>query len=465
MGCTISFGFDNVTGSNILINSRNKKILLDYGMYQGPKDESYLKNQKIYESKFIPDHLIVSHAHIDHSGNIPILTSNGYNGKIFATPQTYELCKHMLKDSAKVAAKEMPIISRQLRNKGIKTKVFPLYTEEDVNYCFLKNWKLTEYNTPTKIEDNVEFTFFDSCHILGSASIQINVKDKTKHRIYYTADLGHDSSMICNEPVVPQGIDYLICESTYGLRKRDINYDVEQNLINYVTDAFKRGGRVLIPAFSVGRMQNMILVLHKLHVLGLIPNIPIYVDSPLSIKVTELYDRYRDTINDEFMEFFKSRNLEPFNSPCLNYLEPLDDILQKSNHPCVILSSSGMADGGKVRTHIPTILEDKNSTICFVGYNAPSTTGYLIENHQGKVSIDGISIRVKCKIEKIENLSAHADQTYLRKYINKANELNYLKTVFLIHGDKEAKLTLKKLLEQDGVKNIIIPELGEIYNL
>lgn len=465
MSATIKFCFEDVTGSNILITSRNKSYQLDCGMVQGYKDISYLKNKEYYDNCFIPDYMILSHAHIDHSGNLPVLTKKGYTGKIYATPASTDLCRHMLKDSAKVASKEIPIISKTLRKHKNKTKVFPLYTEEDVEYC-MKQFENVDYDIETKISDNVKFTFQDSCHILGSSSIKIDIKEKTKHRIFYTADLGHNKSMVCNEPKIPQGIDYLICESTYGNKKRE-EEDVLQIVSEIVHDVYKRNGRLLIPAFSVGRMQNIILVLHKLSVLGIIPDMPIYIDSPLSVKVTDLYSKYEDQINDEIISFFRSRGLDPFKGKNIKYVESVEDteMLLNTKHPCIILSSSGMADGGKIRCFIPGILEDKNSTLLQIGYAATNSTSRRIEENQGSVTIDGESYRVKCKLEKINSLSAHADQEYLVKYIKSCVENNYLKAIFLIHGDMIAKEKLKTILNECGINNIIIAEPNKIYNL
>ena len=298
MSATIAFGFTGVTGSNILITYNNKKIMLDYGCFQGHKDEAYLKNLDMYNSEIIPDQVILSHSHIDHSGNLSFLTKKGFAGNIYSTPGTKDLCDHMLIDSAKVSTKELPIISRMLRKKGNKTKVIPLYSIEDAKKCLNAKWVPVGYNTPTKIDNTAKFSFHDSCHILGSASIKLVINNDGKPiKLWYTSDLGYDESLVCNEPEIPLDINNLIIESTYGDRSRK-PIDVYQAILDQVLDTHRRGGKLVIPAFSVGRMQTVILILHKLYELGLIPDIKIFVDSPLGVKVTGLHSKYLWNMNE-----------------------------------------------------------------------------------------------------------------------------------------------------------------------
>ena len=302
---------NTVTGSKFIVSTDKERVLVDCGMYQGDKAESYLKNKNFKEDMPYVTDCILSHSHIDHSGLLPSLVQGGFAGNIYSTPATYDLCRHMLKDSVAVFTKELPIISKILRKKRIKETVEALYSVDDVDEC-LNRFITSDYGETVKLKKDIEFGLYDSCHILGSASVRLNVKENNiSHRIWYTSDIGHDSSLLCNEPEIPQDIDYLVIESTYGNKKRE-EEDVTQKVMQAINDAHKRGGRVVIPAFSVGRMQTLLLIVHKLHILGMIPNIPIYVDSPLGVKVTHLYEKYEDQLNEDTINFFRDNGLDPF---------------------------------------------------------------------------------------------------------------------------------------------------------
>ena len=289
---------NEVTGSKFIVSDGKYKVMFDCGMHQGYKDIAYIKNKHFDENIPEVDDCVLSHAHIDHSGMLPSMVKNGYKGRIYATPPTRDLCRHMLKDSVNVFTKELPIISKILKKNRCKEQVYQLYEESHVDET-ISRFVQYKYNEVFKLGKNFSCSFHDSCHILGSASVKIDVTDHdVSHRIWYTSDLGHDSALLTNEPTIPQNIDYLIIESTYGNKERG-EEDVVQLTLEAINDAMKRGGRVIIPAFSVGRMQTMLLIVHKLHILGLIPNVPIYVDSPLGVKVTRLYEKYEEEINQE----------------------------------------------------------------------------------------------------------------------------------------------------------------------
>jgi metallo-beta-lactamase family protein len=372
----------------------------------------------------------------------------------------------MLRDSVEVFTKELPIIRKIFKKNGIKEVVSPLYDTEDVDHC-MNQFFPVDYERDYKLNSKMSFSFHDSCHILGSASVKINVTENNiKHRVFYTSDLGHNKSLLCEEPTIPQDIDYLIIESTYGNKKR-FEEDVYNKTIEYVNDAFKRGGRVIIPAFSVARMQTMILILHKLHILGLIPDITIYVDSPLGVKVTKLYEKYESTIKQETLKFFKDLNINPFNDTMIQYVTSMEDskLLAESGEPCVIISASGMCEGGHVREHLKFTVEDQKSTVLFVGYNAIETLGSRLQYNNGAVTIDGESYRVRCKIETISGLSAHADLDYLLGYIENVVASNAIKKIFLVHGEPDSVKNVQRLLKQKGITNVVIPELGEQYKL
>jgi len=461
------FGAVNtVTGSKFVVSNDNSSVLVDCGMFQGNKADAYLKNRDFDKSQMNPDYCILSHSHIDHSGMLPSLVKRGYAGKVYSTPATMDLCTHMLRDSVEVFTKELPIIRKIFKKNGIKEVVSPIYGIEDVEHC-MNQFFPVDFEKEFKLNSKMSFSFHDSCHILGSASVKINMIDHNiKHSVFYSSDIGHNKSLLCEEPSVPQDIDYLIIESTYGNKKR-VEEDVYGKTIEYVNDAIKRGGRVIIPAFSVARMQTMILILHKLHILGLIPDINIYVDSPLGVKVTKLYEKYESTIRQDTLKFFKDINVNPFNDSMIKYITGMEEsmLLAESNEPCVIISASGMCEGGHVREHLKFTVEDPKSTVMFVGYNAVETLGRRLEENNGSVTINGEAYRVRCKIESISGLSAHADLDYLIGYIENVVASNAIKKIFLVHGEPESVKNIEKILKTKGITNVVIPELGTQYKL
>jgi len=457
---------NEVTGSKFIITSDRYKAMFDCGMYQGSKDEAYVKNRHFDGDTPHVNDVVLSHAHIDHSGMLPSLVKNGFTGKIYSTPPTRELCDHMLKDSVNVFTNELPVINKMLRKKNSSIPVTPLYSLEDVEAC-MERFKTVAYDKIFTLNKFMKFSFHDSCHILGSASVKIDVKDHdVSHRVWYTSDIGHDRSLLCNTPKIPQDIDYLVIESTYGNKKRE-EQDVTQLTLEHINDAMKRGGKVIIPAFSVGRMQNMILIIHKLHLMGLIPDVPIYIDSPLGVKVTRLYEKYEDQVNQETIKYFTDNGFEPFEGPMIKYIDSMEEStrVSTSTERCIIISASGMCEGGRIREHLKNNVSDKNSTVLFVGYNAIGTLGRRLQESGGLVTIDGASVRVRCKVETISGLSAHADLDFLVDYVEKCVSSNALKQIYLIHGDEDAIVNVRNVLYDRDIENVTIPELGKRYKL
>lgn len=465
---TIEFhgAVNTVTGSKFIVSNKDAKVLVDCGMYQGYKDEAYLQNKYFNEDTPIVTDCILSHAHIDHSGLLPVLVKKSFVGNIHSTHATRDLCRYMLPDSVNVFDKELPIIKKILRKKRINERVEPLYDHDDVKMC-MDRFITHDYDEMVTLRDGLSFSLHDSCHILGSASVRLNVTENNiSHRIWYTSDIGHDSALLTNEPMVPQDIDYLVIESTYGNKKRE-EEDVAQKVMNAINDASRRGGRIVIPAFSVGRMQTLLLIVHKLHLMGMIPNIPIYVDSPLGVKVTRLYEKYSDHINEETMKFFTDNNINPFQNSMIRYVTEMKDSMDiaTSDEPCIIISASGMCEGGHIREHLKYTVGDKNSTVLFVGYNAEGTLGRRLQENNGNVKIDAKEYRVRCKVESISGLSAHADLDYLVQYVENVVSSNALKKIFLVHGDPDAIKNVKKVLNSKGIDNVVIPKLREKYEL
>lgn len=457
---------NTVTGSKMVITNDSKRVMLDCGMYQGRKDDAYLRNKYFGEDTPSVDNCILSHAHIDHSGMLPVLVNKGLAGRIYSTPPTRDLCRHMLKDSVAVFTKELPIISKLLKKRKINEQVHPLYSIDDVDEC-IGRFSTVDYDEETKISNGISFSFHDSCHILGSASVRVSLEEHgVTSNVWYTSDIGDGKSILCNEPKIPQEVDNLIIETTYGNKTRE-EEDVAQKIMQHINDAKRRGGKIVIPAFSVGRMQTMILIVHKLYLLGLIPEIPVYVDSPLGVKVTKLYEKYEDQVNDETINFFRDKGINPFEWKMVKYISDMQDSqeIAESEDPCIIISASGMCEGGHVREHIKHVVGDKNSTVLFVGYNAYETLGRRLQESSGTVKIDNKIYRVRCKIETVSGLSAHADLEYIVNYVESVVSSNSIKNIFLVHGDPDAVKNVKHVLNNKGITNVVIPELGKKYDL
>ena len=459
---------DEVTGSKIEVSSWRDKVLLDCGMFQNTKDIAYLTNKQFYDEGINPDYVILSHIHLDHAGMLPALYHNGYEGNVYCTEATTKLAKYMLPDAYKIMNRDLPTISKMLKKRGLPSNVDLIYNEQDVS-GILKSFISVPYLKETKLTDDISFKLVDSCHILGSASIKLTINQKgTKHKIWYTSDLGHNNSYLSKNPIIPQDITHLIIETTYGNKKRSEN-DYKQQLLDHIVATYRRKGKVIIPAFSIHRMQTIILILHKLYRENAIPNIPIYVDSPLGNKVTNLYSEYKETLNEDNLSYFLDQGFDPFEFPILTYINDIHDTerISKSNEPCIIISASGMCEGGMIRTYLKDNISNNHNSVLLVGYTAEGTLGRrLLDIKRGSdVTIDGSKVKVNCNVEYVDGFSAHADKDYLLDYIDRCSENNKLKNIYLIHGEYDAVRNMKKLLNNKGYDNVIIPDKGKAYKL
>jgi len=458
---------EEVTGSKIEVSSWKNKVLMDCGSFQGHRDEAYLANKHFLEEEIHPDYVILSHAHIDHAGMLPALTKYGYSGPIYCTTATKDLCTYMLPDAAKVMEKDLPIIFNMLSKSGNKKNIEVLYDGKDVSKC-LNQFSDVPYGEIIKLTDEIEFQLTDSCHILGSASIKLIVDHKgRKHKIWYTSDLGHDRSILSNKPVYPQDITHLIIETTYGNKERNL-IDPVQSLLDNIIMTYRRGGKVIIPAFTVHRMQTIIIILHKLYRENALPDMPIYVDSPLGNKVTNLYSKYQDTLNKETLDYFIRQGLDPYNFNKLTYVNDINDTntISKSSDPCIIISASGMCEGGMILSYLKDNVQNHLNHVLLVGYTAQGTLGRrLLENRNAIVTIDGEKYTNSAQTTYIDGFSAHADKEFILDYVDKTSETNKLKQIYLIHGDQESVLNIKKELEKRGHNNITIPKKGIAYKL
>ncbi|MDB5264069.1 MAG: fold metallo-hydrolase [Adhaeribacter sp.] len=457
---TISFygAAQTVTGSKHLINLENgKRILLDCGLLQGKGE----KNDDINRDfDFEPDkinYLILSHAHIDHSGLIPRLVKLGFTGPIFCTPPTLPLCELLLRDSARI----------QVKNENANgTNSEALYTEEDAEAA-LSLFKTVPYDKPFKIDEDIELLFTDTGHVLGSAAINLKLQDKGQERtLCFTGDIGRFANRILKVPQPFPSAEIILCESTYGDKIHSSLENTEERLEQIVREVcVDRGGKLLIPAFSIGRTQELIYSLNYLAEEGRLPDVKVFVDSPLSVYATDVMRSHPEHFNDTMLEYIKT-DPDPFGFPQLTYITETEDSMQLNSfaEPCVIISSSGMMEAGRIRNHLKNNLADPNSAVLVTGYCEPSTLGGKLLNGAEKVNILGEEIEVKAEIMLMKEYSAHGDYSDIAKFLH-CQEKEQIKKIFLVHGEKKVMAQLKEDLSELGYKNIEIPELRLSYEV
>jgi metallo-beta-lactamase family protein len=449
-------GARTVTGSQHLLSINDKNILLECGLFQGRRQDTYEKNKNF---KFDPkeiDALILSHAHIDHSGNIPNLVKNGFDGLIYATPATVDLCEIMLRDSAYLQQRDVDWLNKKKKNQG---SVESLYSVEDVERS-LNQFKGFEYNTATEIFPGIISTFQDAGHILGSASILLEIEEEKgkKIRFGFSGDIGRPEMPIIRNPDLFRDLDLLIMESTYGNRIHTHSDEVEEEVAKVVREVFDRKGKIIIPAFAVGRTQLLVYVLHKLFDQNRIPEIPIYVDSPLAVNATKVFREHPECFDRETNRIFLESGTDPFGFGRLKYITTVEQSkeLNDLNDPMIIISASGMAEGGRILHHLANNIGNPNNLVLFVGYAAEHTLARKIMDGMEKVNILGEEYSVKCKIKTMDYFSGHADQNELIDYLH-LNPSKKLKNIFLVHGEEDQALPLKEKILQKGYKNADFP--------
>ena len=451
-----------VTGSQHLLTINGKKILLDCGLFQGRRKDTYEKNKSF---KFNPkeiDALLLSHAHIDHSGNLPHLVKDGFNGPIYTTSATKDLCKIMLEDSAYLQQRDIEWLNKK-KKKHIPEE--PLYSIEDVDEAIQK-FVPVEYNSATEIFPGVVAYYQDAGHILGSAGILLEITEEgnKKIRFGFSGDIGRPDMPIIRNTDVLRDLDVLIMESTYGNRLHSQSEEVEEEVAKIVREVFNRRGKIIIPSFAVGRTQLLVYVLHKLFDQNRIPEIPLYVDSPLAVKATEVFKDHPECYDRETTRVFMEDGEDPFGFGRLKYVTTVDQSkeLNDMHEPMIIISASGMAEGGRVLHHLANNISNPNNLILFVGYAAEHTLARKIMDGMQEVKILGEEYQVKSKIKTMDYFSAHADQKELLDYL-KLNDKNRLKNIFLVHGEVEQALPFREKLLQKGFKNAAFPVSGEKF--
>lgn len=466
MKITFHGAAQTVTGSKHLIELKNgKRILLDCGMFQGHGKTSEEWNKHFGFEPSSVDVLILSHAHIDHSGLIPRLVAEGFRGDIFATPATYDLCKILLQDSAKIQESDVKFINKK-RIKNHQPLIDPLYTIDDALHA-LTFFKKVRYNETYEVMKGVHLVFKDAGHIIGSASVHLAIEEEGKiTKISFSGDVGRYKDLLLKVPEEFRQADYILIESTYGDSLHDDANPAEDKLLQLIQETcVEREGKLIIPAFSVGRTQEILYSLNSLELKGKLPSVKYYVDSPLSEKATMVVKAHPSNFNERVQAVLKVDD-DPFDFKGLHYIEDTDEskALNDDHSPMVIISASGMAEAGRVKHHIKNNIEDPNSCILMVGYAEPGSLAGRLKNGVNPVSIFGDYYQVNARIASLQSMSAHGDQHDLLHFLA-CQDKSKIKTLFLVHGEFDTQNNFKSKLQKEGYGQIEIPHRHQSFEL
>ena len=462
-----------VTGSNFLVEAAGKKFLVDCGMYQGKATEEKENSDPFRFNVNEIDFMLLTHAHIDHSGRIPKLYNEGYRNPIIATKATCDLCTIMLPDSGHIQEMEIEWKNKKRKREG-KEPLPPLYTAEEATKS-LELFRRVKYDEIIDIDENIKVRFNDAGHMLGSSIIEVWVNENGKtEKAVFTGDLGNNDIPLLASPTMIESTDYLVMESTYGSRLHMRNDDKAELFLNIVSETLNNGGTVVIPSFAVGRTQEIVYEINKLkekrndeefkQKYRTLMNVPVFVDSPLAISATEIFRENMDLFDDDVKEAMKKGD-NPLEFPGLQFTRTAEEskALNEMDKPAIIISASGMCEVGRIKHHLKHNLWNPKSTILFVGYQAPGTLGSRLVNGEKKVKIFGEEISVNARIEYIEGYSGHADQEWLLNFIY--SFIKKPKHIFLVHGEEDSQIVLRdKILETTNIP-VTIPDFGETYEL
>ncbi len=450
------------TGSQHLLEVNGKRILLDCGLYQGRRQDEYEINCGF--PHFDPasvDVVILSHAHIDHSGNLPNLCSKGFDGNVYATFATRDLCQIMLADCARIQASDVKWLNKRLKKKGEPLKE-PIYSILDADEC-MRQFVNVGYDRPIPVSDGVSLTFLDAGHILGSAQVQLDIEDREdgqSKRFLFSGDVGRGDNDILRDPVPPKDVDFLLMESTYGGREHEMPTRADDRIVEILKRSLERGGKVLIPAFAVERTQALLWVLHQLFEEGRIPDVPVYVDSPLAVNATEIFRLHPECFNEEVYSFlYEKRN--PFGFEGLTLIREVrkSKELNAFDGQCIIISASGMCEAGRILHHLRNGIGNPRNTVLFVGYCAEQTLGWKIRQGWDEVRIFGEEFKVHAQVETLDSFSGHADHSELLDYFGAMT--GERKKVWLVHGEQERSESMRDALREVHAGEVTVGKLGE----
>jgi metallo-beta-lactamase family protein len=452
-----------VTGSMHLVRTKHATVLLDCGMFQGRRRESFERNRHLPLPVKELSAVVLSHAHIDHSGALPVLAKHGYKRPIYATPATRDLCAVMLRDAAAIQASDARFLNRHIGREGWDVEpVEPLFDDDDVVEA-LSHFVSVPYATPIPIARGVELSFIDAGHVLGSAITLLDVEeDGKRRRIVFTGDLGRANRPILRDPEVADGADVLITESTYGDRRHDGVEKIEEDLGAVVNRVCGRGGKLLVPSFALERAQEVIFYLKKLRTAGRIPRVPVIVDSPLTVKITDIFKLHPECFDAETRALLRGHD-SPFEFDDLRYVEDVESskAVSSKSEPAIVISASGMCEAGRILHHLRAGIGDEKNAVLIVGFQAQHTLGRRLVEKRDRVKIFGVERDRRAEVIVLNGFSAHADQTELIEHADRVRAAGNLRQIALVHGEPQPQKVLRELLIGRGHRDVVMPHPGD----
>jgi metallo-beta-lactamase family protein len=452
------------TGSVYLLEINGKRVLLECGLFQGRREESIERNRSFpFDPKQL-DAVVLSHAHIDHCGNLPNLCRQGFEGNIYCTFATRDLASVMLEDSAEIQRDDAAFVSKKRAKQGLPP-VEPLYSATDAEKA-VRQFVAFNYDRPFPAGDGITVTFRDAGHILGAAQVVLDIRENGRaFRYLFSGDIGRGGDDILRDPEPVQDVDYLQVESTYGAREHAPKANANEEVGRLVRETLDQKGKVIIPSFSVGRTQQIVYTLHLLTLANQLPRVPIYVDSPLSVNATEIYRLHPECFNNEIYKFLRERE-NPFGMENLTYIREVAHSMKLNDlkEPAIIISASGMAEAGRIRHHLANHIGNPANLIFFIGYCAEHTLGYQIMSGQNPVNIFGEPHTVRARIASLDSFSGHADKHELRRYVE--NIKGDIKKIAVIHGEEAQALAFGQTLrEMKPQAEVLVPEYQQVMEV
>lgn len=453
-----------VTGSQHLLEINGKTLLLECGLFQGRRSETYEKNLNFSFDPHDVDAMILSHAHIDHSGNIPNLVKMGYNNPIYATHGTTKLAEIMLEDSAHIQEYDAKYVNKRHKKKGLPP-VEPLYTHEDAERA-IEMFVPKDYEQAFEPIPGVVAHLFEAGHILGSASVVLDITENGRQfRLWFSGDIGRLELPLLRDPVLPFETDYLIMECTYGDKHKRTPTEAYEEFRKVVSETILRSGKVIIPAFAVGRTQELVYDLNRMVSEGVIPRTPVFVDSPLAVNATGVFRQFPQYFDEETYEFIRTERHPALMFDGLHYTQSVDEskALNTRTDPMIIISASGMAETGRIVHHIKNNVEDERNTILIVSWQAPHTLGRRLAERNKQIKIFGDVYNVNAQVETINGLSAHGGQDMLMNYARASKDK--MKQIFLVHGEDRGAIPLMELIRKENIAPVSFPESGQVVEI